>query len=186
MQTVLPSEFKRGMALFLDGAPQVIDDFHVSGTAQTKHKLHVRLRNLKSGHLTERVFADNERVPTAEVQMRRVQYSFQQGDTYAFLDAETYEELDLGSEKIGERRWFLKENEEYRALLLEGKLLDIELPSAIPLRVVETAPAHRGGADAAWKEAKVETGLDIMVPLFIDKGDVVRVDTHTRKYVGKE
>jgi elongation factor P len=186
MQTVLPSEFKRGMVLLADGVPQIIDEFHVSGTAQTKHKLHVRLRNLKSGRITERVFAENERVPTAAMQMRRAQFSFQQGDTYAFLDAETYEEYDLTAEQIGERRWFLKENEEYKAMILDGKLLDIVLPPAIALRVVETAPAQRGGSDAAWKEARLETGLEIMLPLFIDRGEAVRVDTQTRKYLGKE
>lgn len=186
MQTVLPTELKRGMVIMLEGAPQVLEDFHAAGTAQSKHKLHARLRHLKTGRLGEHVFAENERITVAELESRKVQFSYKQGEIYAFLDAETYEELDLHEEKIGERRSFLKENAEYKALFLEGKLLDVVLPGQVALRVEETAPAQRGGSDAAWKPARLETGLEIMVPLFIDQGEVIRVDTHDRKYVGKE
>lgn len=186
MQTVLPSEFKRGMVLLLDGAPQVIDDFHTSGTAQTKHKLHVRLRQLKTGRFSDRQFAENERVAVADLVYRAVTFSYHQGDSYVFLDAETFEELDLNADLIGERRWFLKENDEYRAYFLEGKLLDIALPPQVSLGIVETAPPVRGGSDATWKPATLETGLEIMVPLFLGKGDRVRVDTQTRKYAGKD
>ncbi len=185
MQTVLPTEFKRAMVLLLDNAPHVLEDFHASGTAQTKHKLHVRLRNVKTGRVLDRTFAENERVAVAQLATRTVQFSYKQGDTYAFLDTESFEELDLSAEQVGSRHWFLKENEEYKALFLDGKLLDIVLPAQIPLQVADTAPPIRGGSDSAWKEAKLETGLEIMVPLFIAKGEIIRVDTHDRKYAGK-
>jgi len=186
MQTVLPSEFKRGMVIMLDGAPQIIEDFHVAGTAQTRPKLHVKLRHLKTGRFADRAFLDNERVPVCELQYRTVQYSYKQGDTYAFLDTETFDELTLTADQIGDRHWFLKENEEYRAMFLEGKLLDIILPGQVSLQIVETAPPIRGGSDSTWKPAKLETGLEIMVPLFLDKGERIRVDTQTRKYIGKD
>jgi elongation factor P len=186
MQTFLPSELKRGMVLMLDGAPQILEDFHTTGTAQTKHKLHGRLRNLKTGRIADRTFIEGERVPVAELAHRRAQFSYKQGDTYVFLDAGNFEELILSAERIGERHWFLKENEEYRALLLEARLLDIVLPPSVALRIVETAPPIRGSSDSTWKPAKLETGLEIMVPLFIASGEVVRVDTQQRKYLGKE
>jgi elongation factor P len=186
MQTVLPSEFKRMMVLMLEGGPQVIEEFHVSGTAQTRHKLHTRLRHLKTGHVTDRVFADNERVPVVQLETRRITYSYTKGGMHIFLDAETFDELDISDEQLGERRWFLKENEEYKALLLEGRLLDIVLPPQVPLKVVDTAPPVRGGSDSTWKEARLETGLEIMVPLFIAKGETIRVDTAGKKYAGKE
>ena len=186
MQTVLPAEFKRGMILLLDGSPHVIEDMHTSGTAQTRHKLHTRLRHLQTGHIMDRVFAENERVPAAPLETRRVSFSYSQGDTHVFIDAESFDELELTKDQIGDRRWFLKENEEYKALLLDGRLLDIIFPTQIPLRVVDTAPPIRGGADSAWKEAKLETGLQIMVPLFIGKGETIRVDTAARKYAGRE
>jgi elongation factor P len=186
MQTVLPSELKRGMALLLDGTPQLVEDLHTTGTAQTKHKLHARLRNLKTGRIADRIFAEAERLPVAELAQRRVQFSYQQADRYVFLDAETFDELVLTAEQVGDRQGFLKENEEYRALFLEGRLLDIVLPPSLPLKIQETAPPIRGGSDSAWKPATLETGLEIMVPLFLAPGEVVRVDTQTRKYLGKD
>ncbi|MGA2748633.1 MAG: elongation factor P [Verrucomicrobiota bacterium] len=186
MQTVLPSEFKRMMALMLDGAPHIIEDFHVSGTAQTRHKLHVRLRHLKGGHVVERVFAENERVPVVQFETRRITYSYSQGGTHVFIDVETFDELDLSDEQLGERRWFLKDEQEYKALLLEGRLVEVVLPAQVALKVIETAPPVRGGSDSNWKEAKLETGLQIMVPLFVAKGETVRVDTAEKKYAGRE
>ncbi len=186
MQTVLPSEFKRMMVLMLDGSPHVIEDLHVSGTAQTRHKLHTRLRHLTSGRIIERVFAENERVFVAQLETRRVTYSFSKGDARVFIDVDRYDEFELSDGQLGERRWFLKENEEYKALLLDGRLLDIVLPPQVPLKVVDTAPPIRRGSDSTWKEARLETGLQIMVPLFIAVGETVRVDTASKKYVSRD
>ena len=186
MHTVAPSEFKRGMVLMIEGGPHIIEDFHASGTAKFKQKLHARLRHLTSGHVLERAFADHEHVPVAEVEHRKAQLSYQQGGTYFFMDAETFEPLELAAEQIGERRWFLKENEEYKTLFLDGRLVDFELPGQVVLEVNETGPAQRGGSDSTRKPAKLETGFEVMVPLFIETGDRIRVDTVERKYAGKE
>jgi elongation factor P len=186
MQTILPSEFKRQMVLMLDGSPHVVEDMHTSGTAQTRHRLHTRLRHLTTGRLIDRVFAENERVPVAPLETRRATYSYAKADGQVFIDIETFDEFEFSNEQLGERRWFLKENEEYKALRLDGRLLDIVLPPQIPLKVVETAPPARTGLTTSWKEAKLETGLQIMVPLFIANGDTIRVDTAGKKYLGKE
>jgi elongation factor P len=186
MQTVLPSEFKRGMVLVLEGTPQVVEEFYVTGSAQTRHKLHTRLRNLRTGRFTDHVFTDSERVAVAELEHRRVLFSYQQGDTYVFTDALSFDELSLPAELIGDRKGFLKDEVEYRAVFLEGKLVDLTFPAVVSLRVTDTAPPRSGGSDATWKPATVETGLEIMVPLFIDRDEVVRVDTTTRRYLGKE
>jgi elongation factor P len=185
MQTVLPEEFKRGMLLLLDDMPHYLEDFHTSGTAQTRHKLHVRVRNLKTGRVFDRTFAENERVPVGQLEHRLVQFSYKQGDTYQFVDTKSFDEMALPAELAGERRWFIKENEEYKALFLEGSLIDIVLPPQVVLQVVDTAPPIRGSVDTAWKEAKLETGLELMVPLFIAKGELIKVDTTERKYAGK-
>jgi elongation factor P len=174
------------MVLLLEGAPHIIEDFHISGTAQTRHKLHTRLRQLKTGHIIERVFPENERIPVAQLETRRVTYSYAKADRRVFMDAETFEELEVSDGQLGERRWLLKENEEYKALLLDGSLVDIVMPGHVPLRVVDTAPPIRGGSDSAWKEATLETGLGIMVPLFIARGDTIRVDTASKKYAGRQ
>ena len=186
MQTVLTSEFKRGMVLLLEGAPQMLEEFHTSGTAQTKHKLHARLRHLKTGRLADHTFSEGERVPVADVQHRRVQFSYHDGKDFIFSDVESFDELSLSAEQIGQRHWFIKENVEYRALLLDGRLLDIALPPAVTLEITDTSPPVRGGSDATWKPAKLDTGLEIMVPLFIAPGEKIRVDTATHKYTGRE
>ncbi len=186
MQTILPSEFKRMTVLMLDGSPHVVEDMHTSGTAQTRHRLHTRLRHLTTGRVIDRVFAENERVPVAPLETRHVNYSYAQGETHIFIDAQTFDEFEFSSEQLGDRRWFLKENEDYKALLLDGRLLDIVLPPQMALKVVETAPPSRSELNSSWKEAQLETGLQIMVPLFITKGEIIRVDTAGRKYLGKE
>ena len=186
MQTILPSEFKRQMVVMLDGSPHVIEDMHTSGTAQTRHKLHTRLRHLTTGRVIDRVFAENERVPVAPLETRRATYSYAQGDTRIFADIETFDEFEFSNEQLAERLWFLKENEEYKVLRLDGRLLDIVLPPQISLKVVDTAPASRTALNSSWKEAKLETGLQIMVPLFVANGDILRVDTTEKKYLGKD
>jgi elongation factor P len=174
------------MVLMLNGAPHVIEDAYTVGTAKTKHKLHTRLRNLQTGRSEERVFAENERIPVTDMQQRQAQFSYAERDRYVFLDTGTYEELMLSRDQIGERRWFMRENEEYRALFLEGRLLDVVLPEHVALRVVETAAPQRASQQSTQKPAKLDGGLEIMVPLFIAPGDMIKVDTRTRKYLGKE
>ncbi len=174
------------MVLMLDGAPHVIEDLHTSGTAQTRHRLHTRLRHLTTGRMIDRVFAENERVPVAPMETRRVTYSYTHGESHVFSDSLTFDEFELSQGQLGDRRWFLKENEEYKAVLLDGRLVDIVFPPHIPLVVADTAPPVRGSSDASWKEARLETGLQIMVPLFIAKGETIRVDTVAKKYAGRE
>jgi elongation factor P len=186
MHTIRTSEFKRGMVLLLDGVPQMLEEFHMSGTAQTRHKLHARLRHLKTGRLNDHTFSEGERVLLADVQHRRVQFSYHDGKDYVFSDVESFEEMTLGAEQMGERRWFIKEDVEYRAMLLDGRLLDVVLPPIVTLEVVATDPTIRGGSDTNWKPAKLDTGLEIMVPLFIAPGEKIRVDTAGRKYAGRE
>ena len=174
------------MVLMLDGAPQLVEEFHTSGTAQTKHKIHVRLRHLKTGRLTEQTLPDGERLPMADVQHCRVQLSYADGKDFVFSDVESFEELTLSAEQIGDRRSFIKDNVEYRALLLDGRLLDIVLPPNVTFEVVDTAPPTSGGSVATWKPARLDAGLEIMVPLFIAPGEKIRVDTTERKYAGRE
>jgi elongation factor P len=186
MQTILPSEFRNHMVLMLDGTPFMIEDFHHTGTAKTQHKMHARMRNLHNGHIAERTFAENEQIATVELEHRTIQFSYQQGDDCIFLDAQSFEEVRLSAQQVGERHPFLRENEEYRALYLDGKLLDIQLPDHVALKVVETAPPQRAAQQSAMKPATFEGGLEVMVPLFITTGDIIKVDTVHRKYLGKE
>src|SRR5437016_8769463 len=98
MQTILPSEFKRQMVLMVDGAPHVVEDMHTSGTAQTRHRLHSRLRHLTNGRLIERVFAENERVAVAPLETRRATYSYGKADAHVFIDIQTFDEFEFSNE----------------------------------------------------------------------------------------
>jgi elongation factor P len=186
MLHVSPADFKRGMVILLDGVPHILEEIQTTGTAKFKQKVHARMRHLASGRVIERTFADNETVTAAELEQRKVTFSYRQDDFLVFLDSETFEPLELRAEQLGEKLVFLKENEEYKALFLDGRLIDVTVPDQIVLQVVETGPAQRGSSDSTWKPAKLETGLEIMVPLFIETGERVRVDTQARKYAGKE
>src|SRR5512133_2005466 len=101
MQTILPSEFKRQMIVMLESGPHVIEDLHTSGTAQTRHKLHTRLRQLTTGRLIDRVFAEGERVNVAPLETRRVTYSYSRADMQVFSDVETYDEIEFSNEQLG-------------------------------------------------------------------------------------
>lgn len=185
MPNVSPADFKRGMVILLDGVPHVIEEMHATGTAKFKQKMHTRMRHLPSGRVIERTFADNETVVAAELEQRKATFSYRQEDTLVFLDSETYEPLEISAAQVGGKLAFLKENEEYKTIFLDGRLIDVVVPDQVVLQVVETGPAQRGSSDSTWKPAKLETGLEIMVPLFIETGERIRVDTVERKYAGK-
>jgi elongation factor P len=186
METVMPSDFKRGMVIMLDGVPQVLEDYYTTGTAQTRHKLHVKLRQLVGGKTVEKIFAENERVPLADLEYHPVQFSYKQGTDYVFSNTVTYEEVVLSEEQLGDRHYFIKDEDEYKASFLSGKLMDIELPLQVVLEVAETAPGQKGGTMASWKPAKMVGGLELMVPLFISNGDKIRVSPQDKKYLGKD
>ncbi|MBI5820866.1 MAG: elongation factor P [Verrucomicrobia bacterium] len=185
MTTILSTEFRRGITLMLDGVPHMIESLRTSGTAQTRHKMHVRVRNLNTNRVVERLFSENERVIVADLETRMVQLSYHQDDKFVFTDSETYDEVTMTADQVGERHCFLKENEAYKAFYLEGKLLDIELPENVVLKVIETASPQKGGSQSSFKTSKLEGGLEVMVPLFIGPGDLIRVDTAERTYICK-
>ena len=186
MQTILPAAFRNGMVLMIEGTPFMIEDFHHTGTAKTRHKMCARMRNMHNGRIVERTFSEGDELTTVDIQHMTVQFSYKQGDEYMFLNAQSFDEVKLTAEQIGERHWFLHENDEYRALFLEGQFLDILLPDHVALKVEQTAPSQRASLQSSLKPATLEGGLEIMVPLFITQGEVIKVDTRDRKYLGKE
>jgi elongation factor P len=186
MQTIMPPAFRNGMVLMLEGTPFMIEECHPTGTAKTKHKMHARMRNLRNGRVAERTFQENEQITAVQLEQRGVQFSYRQGDECVFLDLQSFDEVKLTAEQIGERHWFLRENDEHKALFLERKLLDIQLPDHVSLKVQQTAAPQRAAQASTLKPATLEGGLEVMVPLFIATGEVVRVDTRHRKYLGKE
>jgi elongation factor P len=178
------NDFRPGVVISLDGELYaVVASQHVKrgrGSAYVRAKI----RNLKSGAIVERTFNAGERVPHVYLERRDVEYLYHQDDQYVFMDRETYEQITLGAELLGEAIKFLKENTVVTVVSSEHRPIAVELPNAVVLRVVETAPAHRGDTAAGGaKPAVLETGAVVQVPLFVEVGDAVRVDTRTGEYV---
>ena len=179
-------EVKNGMTLIIDGnLYQVLDFMHVKpgkGAAILKTKL----KNLRTGTITERNFNTNLRFDQAMIDKRTAQYSYNSGDTYFFMDMESYEMYELPEAVIGDQKDFLKEGLEVSVKFFESELLSVDLPEKIELKVIETTGAVAGNtAQTATKDATVETGLLVKVPLFIKEGDIIIVSTADGKYNGR-
>jgi elongation factor P len=179
---------KRGMLLRHQGHVYTVTDFQERHTGKQKPTVHVNLRDVRDGHPVDRTLADLEPIQEAAHQYRHVQYLYAKGGNHVFMDNESFEELDLGAVELHGSEPFLKEGETYRVLFVDERPLALDLPEIVKLQVTETAaPSHSvGNASSVLKEATLENHLSIHVPLFIKVGDMLRVDTRTRTYVGKE
>ncbi|MCH3951136.1 MAG: elongation factor P [Acidaminococcus sp.] len=178
------NDFKTGVTVEIDGdAWQVVEFQHVKpgkGAAFVRAKM----RNLCTGAVVERTFNAAERLPNANVERREMQYLYADGDMYVFMDNETYEQLELNKEQLGNAINFLKENMDVKISSFNDRILGVELPNTVELKVVETEPGIKGDtATGGSKNATMDTGYVVKVPLFINEGDVLRIDTRTGEYI---
>ncbi len=177
------NDIKNGMTLIIEGnIYQVIEFLHVKpgkGSAFMKTKL----RNLRTGGIVEKTFNTNVKFEKANINKMNSQYLYSMGDVYYFMNMETYEQLELSKDQIGDSANYLIENMNVYIILFEGELLGIDLPDKVEFTVVETEPAVRGNTtNNAMKDAKVETGMIVKVPLFIEQGEKILVTTSDGKY----
>jgi elongation factor P len=143
-----------------------------------------KFKNLQTGAVTEETFRPEEKFGRARIERSEAQYLYQDGDDYVVMDTTTYDQFPLTPAQLGDARRFLKENDNLFLLTYEGTVLGIDLPTSVELLVTQTDPGFKGDtANAAFKPATVETGLVVDVPLFVNEGDRIRVDTRTGKYV---
>ena len=181
---VSTNEFKTGLTVTIDNDPwQVVEFQHVqpgTGAAFVRAKM----RNLATGAVVERTFNAGERLPNANIDRRAMQYLYQEGEMYVFMDNETYEQLELTKEQLGNGINFLKENMDVKVTSFEGRILGVELPNTVELVVVETEPGIRGDtATGGNKPATMDTGYVVKVPLFINEGDHLLIDTRSGEYI---
>jgi len=178
------NDFRTGLTIELDGeAFQVIEFQHVKpgkGAAFVRSKL----RNLRTGAVIEKTFNAGEKVPRARIERREVQYLYNDGKDYFFMDMENYDQLAMNASQLGDAVKFLKENMSLQILNFQGKSIGVELPNFVELEVVETAPGIRGDtASGGSKPATLETGAVVQVPLFVNVGDKIQIDTRTGNYI---
>ncbi|MDY0408411.1 elongation factor P [Virgibacillus soli] len=180
------NEFRTGLTIEMDNAVwQVVDFQHVKpgkGAAFVRSKL----RNLKNGNIQEKTFRAGEKVERAHVEHRKMQYLYASGDSHAFMDTSSYEQIELQSNQIEYELKFIKENTEVSVITYQGEVIGIDLPNNVELEVVETEPGIKGDtASGGSKPAKLETGLTVQVPFFINTGDMLVINTSEGKYVSR-
>ncbi|MFC2031771.1 elongation factor P [Chloroflexota bacterium] len=177
-------DLKKGIVIEIDGVlHQVIDYQHIKvgrGSAQ----LRLKLRDIRAGHTIERTFQASEKFTQARLDYRYVQYLFNDSDIYYFMDEENFEQIPLDSTQLDDTLNYLKEGMSLSVSSYKGEVIGVELPIAVELQVVDTGPSFKGNtATAGTKPAKLETGLTIHVPLFVNNGDVIKVDTRNGSYL---
>lgn len=180
------NDFKTGLTVEVDNDIwQVIEFQHVKpgkGAAFVRSKL----RNLRSGNIQEKTFRAGEKVSKAHIENRKMQYLYASGDAHAFMDTNTYEQIEIQGKQIQEQLKFIKENMEVSIVSYENEILGVDLPNNVELTVTETEPGIKGDtASGGSKPATLETGLIVQVPFFINEGDVLVINTSDGKYVSR-
>jgi elongation factor P len=178
------NDFHTGLTIELDGDIYMVIDFQHVKPGKGSAFVRSKLKNLRSGSTTERTFRAGEKVPRAIIERKEMEYLYASGEEYIFMDTESYEQISLSRETLGDNLKYLKENMQLNILLFKGEILGLELPNSVELKVVETEPGFKGDTAAGGsKPAKLETGLVVQVPFFINEGDVLRIDTRTGAYL---
>ena len=177
-------DFRNGLTIEFEGTVyQVIEFQHVKpgkGAAFVRTKL----KNIISGGIVEKTFRPTDKMPRAHVERKDMEYLYNDGSLYFFMDQESYEQIPIDKDKIGDALEFIKENDIVKILSYKGDIFGIEPPTFAELKVVATEPGVKGDtATGATKPATLETGATIMVPLFVDNGDIIRIDTRTGEYM---
>lgn len=177
------SDLRKGVKIELDGVPfEVVEfEFFKPGKGQAMYKC--RIKNLLTGAVTDRTFRAVDKIGKPDLEERDLVYSYPEGDHYVFMDHKTYEQVVISAEAVGEQKYFLVEELEVSVLFFNGRAIQVNLPSFVEKIIAETEPGARGDtATNVLKPAKLENGYELGVPLFINAGDKVRIDTRTGKY----
>lgn len=180
------NDFRTGQTiLWNNGIWSVVEFLHVKpgkGAAFVRAKL----RNVEKGNIIETTFRGGEKLPTANVEKKEMQYLYRSGDMITFMDTKSYEQLEVDIKEIGEQVKYLKEQTNVMVLFFDGKIIGIDIPAHVELKVLETPPGVRGDTAAGNnKPATLETGAQIQVPFFVNIGDIVRVDTRSDEYIDR-
>ena len=182
---VSTAEFKKGLRIVYDGAPYQIVDFQHVKPGKGGAFVRTKLKHMRLGRVIDNTFRAGEKVELVDFDEKRMQYLYHD-DRFHFMDLETYDQISLSAEEVGDARDFLKENIEVEILFINDSPVTVELPNFIELQIVKTDPGIRGDtASGGSKPATLESGAVVQVPLFLNEGDVVKVDTRSGEYLGR-
>jgi len=180
------SEFRNGVTVEIDGDIFTIVEFQHVKPGKGAAFVRTKLKNLISGGITERTFRPTEKMSKAHIERKEMQYLYNDGELYHFMDTDSYEQTAVNASDIGDTLKFVKENEMVKILSHQSNVFGIEPPIVVELAIQETEPGFKGDtAQGATKPAIVETGATVHVPLFVSEGDVIKIDTRTGEYIGR-
>lgn len=178
------NDFRTGVVVELDGDLYVVVQSQHVKRGRGSAYVRAKVRNLKTGATTERTFNAGERVPLVYLERKPMQFLYAQGDQYVLMDHETFEQLTLDRALLGDAVGYLRDNTDVTVVFYDDRPIAVELPNAVELEVAETAPGVRGDTvSGGSKPARLETGVTVQVPFFVDVGDRIRVDTRTGEYL---
>jgi elongation factor P len=181
------TDFRKGLKIEVGGTPYEIVEFQHFKPGKGGAMVRTKLRNFLNGRIQDITFRSGDKVDKPDLEVREMQFLYREGEELIFMDLTSYEQLHIGESSTGGKAGYLKESSVVQMLLYNGAPLDIELPASIILEVTDTEPGVKGDTVSnVTKTATVETGLVIQVPIFINTGDKVKVDTRSGAYLGRE
>ena len=175
-------DFRTGLTVMVDGDPWVVLDFQHVKPGKGAAILKTKMKNLKTGSTQERNLNASTKFEAAMIEKKNAQYSYSSGDTYYFMDMETFETYELSSEQVGFNKYFLIEGMDVMLVMFDGNVLDVSIPDKVELTVAETTPVVKGAPSTQTKDAVTDTGLSLRVPQFIGEGEKILVTTADGKY----
>ncbi len=178
------NEFKTGITIEMDGEIYSVLEFQHVKPGKGAAFVRTKLKNLRSGSTVDHTFRAGEKVSRAHLERKEMEYLYRDDDTFYLMDAETYEQLALPAETLGEGSKYLKENDRLTVVMLGEEVVGVDVPITVVLEVADTEPGIKGDtASGATKPATMETGLVVQVPLFVNSGDRIKIDTRTGSYL---
>lgn len=179
-------DFRNGITIELDNNIYQIIEFQHVKPGKGAAFVRTKLKNIKSGGVVEKTFRPTEKCPQARIDRKDMQYLYSDGDLYNFMDSETFEQIALNQDEIGDAMKFVKENEMVKMCSHNGSVFAVEPPLFVELEITDTEPGFKGDtATGATKPAIVETGAQVLVPLFVNQGDKIKIDTRTGEYLSR-
>ena len=183
---IYASDFRKGMTFEINGDPHVVVDFQHVKPGKGAAFVRTKYKNILTGATREEAFNPDDKFPKAHIETRKMQYLYNDGDLYYFMDPETYDQIPLAYDQVEEAMKYLKDNDEATIKFYKGSAFLVEAPNFVDLVVTETEPGVKGNtATNVTKAATVETGAVIQVPIFIEAGEKIQIDTRTGEYLGR-
>jgi elongation factor P len=178
------SDIRKGLKIMLDGAPYTVVEFQFVKPGKGAAFTRTKMKNLLTGGVIERNLRSGEKLESADVETKTMQYLYKDADSFVFMDTTTYDQVQIPSETVGDQSQFMPENINVEVLFFNGRAVDVTLPNFIEQEVIEAEPGFRGDtATGATKPAKIPTGASVNVPLFISVGDIIKIDTRSGEYL---